>query len=878
MRRSKFICRWVLISQTAVMLFVTMPAPEAKADGAVFISEVAWAGSTLSAADEWIELYNPTDIDSDVGGWRLVGAGSSGHDIVLPSGTMVPAGGALLLANYEPGDEKTALTVEAGIATSTLSLSNSALMIELFDADGVLVDFAGDGGAPPAGSSGDVKQSMQRIDFDLPGDADEAWASAEVSVNLTTEDLGDPGIIKITETVNADDDMTATSTLPFLDSATSTDSVSTSTIVIIEPIATSTLAATSTGITPTTEIIIVSTSTILDEPQIGNTSSYQKNQIRQFLRLNEVMAAPLQGKEWIELVNLSLEFDLVLDDLEVHDQTGRIIKLEGKILPGSPYLAAEISASKLNNSGDSVYLRFSDGELIDTLTYAAHDKGTVLARDEKHAWQYSVTPTPGAANVITEQLTDTGTDDYEESSKINNTETKPVGISATIINSAAAADTGTTTDNLALADPQTMHKPILSEIMPNPNEGKEWIEVICTEKTMPRQNIEIFDATGKIFSLPDNVCRDDGVYVHELSSARLNNTGDEVSLRLADGTVLDSIRYEGSQKGFSFALQADGSWLEINDSSPGESAAVFTTEKAIGAAIDATGSTADIKDDGKSGTVISTKSKTASVKTTKSTTAKAKGAAKADIILKIKDFYMLHNEQFGGSRVLLQGTVGTMPRQTTGRSFVLLNGDGRGLLVSVPSHRKLPEMGSFIEITGTLKFNTYELPYLSVTVNDGWTVRRNYSENPQTRDVSFLAPALEDGWSLVTASGTVTGVSGNTIDLIVDDVDVKVKVKSGVAYRAGRLKKDDVISVSGVLDITDDIPVIIPRTADEIQLIHSSTLAAATQTSSESGLPGWTPFGAAFIAVGALEVVKKVKTKFKKEKADLALQKNALGR
>jgi len=100
--------------------------------------------------------------------------------------------------------------------------------------------------------------------------------------------------------------------------------------------------------------------------------------------------------------------------------------------------------------------------------------------------------------------------------------------------------------------------------------------------------------------------------------------------------------------------------------------------------------------------------------------------------------------------------------------------------------------------------------------------------------------------------------------MIVDDIDVDFKIKSGVAYRASRLSKGDTVKIKGVLDITDDMAVILPRSADEIELVsHAPESFASATDREESGIPGWTPFGAAALAVGAVESLKQIKKKLK---------------
>ena len=43
----------------------------AAAEPAVLINEVAWMGTAVSANDEWLELYNQTEQEIDLAGWKL---------------------------------------------------------------------------------------------------------------------------------------------------------------------------------------------------------------------------------------------------------------------------------------------------------------------------------------------------------------------------------------------------------------------------------------------------------------------------------------------------------------------------------------------------------------------------------------------------------------------------------------------------------------------------------------------------------------------------------------------------------------------------------------------------------------------------------------
>ncbi|MFA6504032.1 MAG: lamin tail domain-containing protein [Patescibacteria group bacterium] len=195
--RFKTICRFLVLVQFVSAIFLALPTPQARAatPNAIYISEVAWAGSTLSTSDEWIELGNASASDVSIGGWKLFGAGSSDKVLVLPSDATIPAHGVYLISNYPMDDSHCALTVAPDAVTSTISLSNSALRIELRDVNSNLIDLAGDGQTPLAGYSQTLKANMIRVDIGLSGDDANAWGTANVSQNMYTPDFGTPGII-----------------------------------------------------------------------------------------------------------------------------------------------------------------------------------------------------------------------------------------------------------------------------------------------------------------------------------------------------------------------------------------------------------------------------------------------------------------------------------------------------------------------------------------------------------------------------------------------------------------------------------------------------------------------------------------------------------
>jgi PKD repeat protein len=74
-------------------------------------------------ANEWIELHNPGDTDTDISGFTLRDASASGK-YVFPAGTVIPADGYFVIERSESG----------------ISLNNTDETVSLFDRNGTLAD------------------------------------------------------------------------------------------------------------------------------------------------------------------------------------------------------------------------------------------------------------------------------------------------------------------------------------------------------------------------------------------------------------------------------------------------------------------------------------------------------------------------------------------------------------------------------------------------------------------------------------------------------------------------------------------------------------------------------------------------------------------
>jgi hypothetical protein len=164
--------------------------------GQVVISEVMWVGSEISTADEWLELSNISDETVSLSGWTITKRSSDGGDtemILFSEDAQILAGDFFLIANYDA--EKSALSVSPDLVSTSVSLANSKLYLQLIDEEGEVVDAVDDGTGSPFAGGKTPYASMERIDLKSSGEEADNWKSAEVSVGFDegVEVMGTPG-------------------------------------------------------------------------------------------------------------------------------------------------------------------------------------------------------------------------------------------------------------------------------------------------------------------------------------------------------------------------------------------------------------------------------------------------------------------------------------------------------------------------------------------------------------------------------------------------------------------------------------------------------------------------------------------------------------
>ena len=137
----------------------------------IVINEIAWMGTESSYNDEWIELYNNTDLAINLDGWQLKAVDDTPK---IDLAGIIPGKGFYLL---ERTDDTTVPNITAD-HIYTGALSNKGEYLKLFDAQNNLIDevncndgwFSGDNS---------TKQTMERVNPQLSGNSSENWQASQ---------------------------------------------------------------------------------------------------------------------------------------------------------------------------------------------------------------------------------------------------------------------------------------------------------------------------------------------------------------------------------------------------------------------------------------------------------------------------------------------------------------------------------------------------------------------------------------------------------------------------------------------------------------------------------------------------------------------------
>ncbi len=386
------------------------------------ISEVAWMGSDLSTADEWLEVFAIPSLTGSVltvplnlHGWTVSIQKDTGESVIatFDQDVWIESGAYLLIANSAAAGSR--LKRDPSIVSSSMSLPNTKLLIRLRAPDGSVHDTVDDFvGAPfaglnPSASSGLPKATMERIDLRASGTDKANWKNAQTSrgFDLHSLMLGTPGYVNGSiepPDFTPPNDVLQARAFRFSGSllidwkkGIQSDA---SIIRLTTAIQTLDLPATATGIVIGDDERI-SGIRIQTFDESGNMSigiDVPLVKIDQH-SIQEVLPDPGSGKEeWVELGNLH-SYSLDLQGFVLESGAKRFV-LSGALLEAGAHRVwgSFLTNLQLPNSGGEVRLKFL-GKVIDTLAYPDVPTGISYGRLDEVARPYCVT-TPGTANEV----------------------------------------------------------------------------------------------------------------------------------------------------------------------------------------------------------------------------------------------------------------------------------------------------------------------------------------------------------------------------------------------------------------------------------------------------------------------------------------------
>lgn len=734
----------------------------------VIISEVNWAGSKTSDADEWLELQNLEEEAIDLSGWSIDGAGSKGGPLALPSGATIPAHGIYLISNYDAAHST--LNVAPDFVTTAVSLPNSSLSLVLRDGSGAEIDRAGDGGSPPAGLSGSGglggPASMIR--------SGDGWITATTSENFDTgvTQCGTPGITDVTIPAP-----TPTPT-PEVEPAPDPVPVATTDATPIAAVEETPTPVVETTIDEPSAATPVVTDTVIDAPVVAEPVVQKPLAVSYphgTLIINEIFSHPSSGSEWVEIVNPYSNL-IPLDGWKLAEGSGTTAPLAGTI--GLGQFAVGTFNAKLNNSGDDVRLIDPLGNVIDEVSFGDWDGSTVAAPDTDQSlalqddgtFAITTTPTKDDANVITHPIV-----------ALKRTTTTAV--------TEKTVTAATTATSIAPAAPSTPSPTTLelTALLPNPegSDDAEYVELMNTGTTeVPLAGWTLTD--GKhTYDLAGSVAP--GVTLHlpkSVTKINLNNDTDHLELIAPDGMMVDDVTYEHATSGALYA-RSDAGWDWTGTAASNEPAAVSGSEppvvQAVGTATSATRSAAVV------------------TKTTKKKTATVKIATHA----------------VTGTVIAAPGVLGSQTMYVDGTEIYQSKGDFPAV-----------EVGDHVRVTGSTS-SDHGMARLKIASANDVTITGQDDLSPIDVAITDLS---DDVGKLVRVSGVVASRTKTQLTLEGDGGQITVIAKSTTDVSFETLSIGTMASITGVLTTYDGKLRLLPR--DPTDLVVQSTPAADTTTTS----------------------------------------------
>jgi Lamin Tail Domain len=503
-----------------------------------------------TTSNEWVELFNPNPFDVPLTGWKIDDDTIGGTQIVVPAGTVLQSNTLLVFSRSG-------------------NILNSSDAVQLLDGNDTIVDSYTYVSAPATQSYARIPDGSANWQLVTPSQG--SWNAGAPPTPLPT----------YTPTPTDTPTNTPTNTPTATNTATPTNT----------PTATNTTAPTNT---PT------------DTP---TATPYPSS-----IRLNEFLASPSSGREWIELYNSSA-IDASLAGWKLDDGSGGSAPHTLPVtetIAADGYLIIYLSSAMLNNSGDTVQLLRPDGTIADETIYSSSVPDVSRNYAPDGSW-YDGPPSPGGPNLpapsptatVTAIPTKTATPTKTPSPTRTPSPTKTATPTRTPSPTKTATPTRTPSPTKTMTPTRTPSPApgsvataanttypsgiILNEFLANPKSryDGEWVELYnggSASGDLAGWKLDDGEGGGSPHTLPDGTTIVPGDYlVVYLPSALLNNGGDTLRLIRPDGVVVDSTSYTSSTPDVSRSRSPDGVWYDSDEPTPGEpnlppSALVVPTE------------------------------------------------------------------------------------------------------------------------------------------------------------------------------------------------------------------------------------------------------------------------------------------------------------
>ncbi len=853
----------------------------------IILSEIAWAGSEKSTADEWIEIRNTGSEAVDISGWSLTGVGTSGSAITIPSTSSLAAGSAYLIANYAMTDAKTTLVVAPNLVTTAVSIPNTALNIVLLDSTGAIIDSLVDPGTPNFGSS-TTFSTMKR------DSSSGAWFTESASTNIshvtapspvTPPEIPAPAAI-VTDAVP----QVITSSTPVASDPVVPEAVA----QIAEPANPVAIEASPTIIESITtppvvdpvvsDVITTPRETINAEPSVSEPpvapiaiEAAPEATVTETLRITGILSSPSTGNdEWVELTNFT-QSPVALEAFTLIDASGKITALSGVLDAGATQRILNPNG-KLNNDGDSITL-LNGESIIDSLVYGTDalsapkkDFALLLVNNEWIAQDESLATTVTEAEAAPATAEVTVTEAVPATESIVAPATAPSTSITAVTTPSAATVSELTTPAASSQTPSseptsstvTIGDIVINEILSSPSTGyDEWVELKNVKNSSVSLNgLSLVDASGKETHLSGTI-DPSGYTLIPNPTGNLNNDAESVTL-MNGSVVIDSISYgndtNAAPKKDVTLARINGTWVMATPTPGTENAQTASASETLTPtlspnlyanatpvtpsqqATNTTDTNATAHSSGATPTVtrhvvaavqsIATADPTptsTSVKTSTKTT-KAKGTVKKSSTSTTSSVRSVTIDDIAnladGTKVKLEGVVVATAGAVGKRSFFV---DGLEIYQSTGVLGDV-KIGDRISITGEVSVLS---DHRRVNIQEG-TVRVINHVDPIVHD---YASALPYG-SLARITGTISARDGNAVLLNTDSGTIKITPGNGVTVVWANLA-GTTVTVTGILKHGDQETLVL-RSADDVmqpqvaQPTSSASIAEGTAASSSS--------------------------------------------